>query len=71
MLESEQILWDLNAVVIQKISLVPAIYIPIHNVNELHSTVVALVMIKRRGKTMHTVQTAQAVQLYLFAFFKL
>ena len=39
--------------------------------SELHSTVVASVMIKRRRKTMHTVQTAQAVQLFLFAFFKL
>ena len=39
--------------------------------SELHYTVVASVMIKRRLQTMQTVQTKQAVCVLCFLFFKL
>ena len=39
---------------------------PIDHVSELHSTAVALVIIKRRLQTMQTVQTAQTVRAELF-----
>ena len=44
------------------------ICLPIDHVSELHSTAVALVMIKRRLQTVQTAQTVQAVQFFVCFF---